>query len=75
MYDGATMVGSDSGGAGTDFRQIMERSGASGEKELAEDSDKTDWWDLSERGKREKLSADAQSIYVADEIPGNVEFR
>lgn len=25
------------------------------------------------RGKREKLSADAQSIRVADEIPGNVE--
>ena len=28
---------------------------------------------LSERGKREKLSADAQSIRVADEIPGSVE--
>ena len=35
LYDGAALTGSDSGNASTDFRQIMERSGAGGEKELA----------------------------------------
>ena len=29
--------------------------------------------EIYQKGEREKLSADAQSIRVADEIPGNVE--
>ena len=35
LYDGAVLAGSDSGGAGTNFRQIMERSRAGTKEELA----------------------------------------
>lgn len=34
MYGGAVMVGSDSGSAGTEFRQIMERSRTGRKKSL-----------------------------------------
>ena len=75
LYAGAVMTGSDSGSAGTNLRQIMETSGAGRKEEPAWDCDKTDWRDLSERGERKELSTNAESVYVADEIPGYADPR
>lgn len=70
LYAGTVMVGSDSGGAGSDVRQIMETSGAGGKEESASDSDKADRRDLSERRGGKELPANAESVYVANEVSG-----
>jgi hypothetical protein len=70
VYAGAVMVGSDSGDAGTDVRQIVERSGAGGKEKPASNSDKADRRDLSERRDGKELSANVESVYVADEVSG-----
>ena len=75
LYAGTVMVGSDSGGAGSDVRQIMETSGAGGKEESASDSDKADRRDLSERRGGKELPTNAESVYVADEIPGYADPR
>ena len=68
LYDGAAWTGSDSGNASTDFRQILERSGAGGKEKPASNSDKADRRDLSERRDGKELSANVESVYVADEV-------
>ena len=48
----------------------METSGAGGKEESASDSDKADRRDLSERRGGKELPANAESVYVANEVSG-----
>ena len=46
----------------------METSGAGTKKELAANCDKTDGWDIPERGTGKEYPADVKSLYVPEYI-------